>query len=141
MNKKTKLAFKRLRDLHRKEKPQSRVPVYSDTKEKGLEKCIIDYLRLKGHHAERIHCSGRARLENGTIVYGKTTMNVGTADIHAIIDKLAVAIEIKIGKDRQSSYQKQYQKDVENAGGVYLIARNFVQFLEVIHQTTNIKRA
>lgn len=57
-------------------------------------------------------------------------MTRGTADIHAIIKGKAVKIEVKIGKDRQSIFQKEYQKNVEKAGGIYYIAKDFDSFYE-----------
>jgi hypothetical protein len=54
----------------------------------------------------------------------------GTADISATIRGRSVKIEVKYGKDRQSDAQKQYQEDIERAGGVYIIARDMDQFLD-----------
>jgi len=54
----------------------------------------------------------------------------GTADISATIRGRSVKIEVKYGKDKQSEHQKQYQEDIERAGGVYLIARNMDEFIE-----------
>jgi hypothetical protein len=48
-----------------------------------------------------------------------------------------VKIEVKIGKDRQSEAQKKYQEDIERAGGVYLIARDFDSFVEWFDSFTN----
>ena len=55
-------------------------------------------------------------------------MTRGTADIHAIIKGRAVKIEVKIKADSQSIWQKAYQKDVEKAGGIYYIAKDFDSF-------------
>ena len=40
-----------------------------------------------------------------------------------------VAIEIKIGRDKQSEAQKRREKEVNGAGGIYIIVNNFKQFL------------
>jgi hypothetical protein len=53
----------------------------------------------------------------------------GTADISATIRGRSVKIEIK-QKDKQSEAQKQYQQAIENAGGVYIIVRDFDSFVE-----------
>jgi hypothetical protein len=55
-------------------------------------------------------------------------MQRGTADISATIHGKSVKIEIKVGKDRQSEAQKRYQEQVERAGGVYIVIRDFDQF-------------
>jgi hypothetical protein len=116
-------------------------PNYSDKTANGLTKCIISFLHLNGWQAERINCTGRPIdrrrivtdcLGNsrtiGSIEYVHTTGTRGTADISATIAGRSVKIEVKIGADRQSEYQKQYQRTVEAAGGVYVIAKDFGQF-------------
>jgi len=54
----------------------------------------------------------------------------GSADISATIKGRSVKIEVKIGRDSQSQLQKAYQETVENAGGTYIIAKDFDQFIE-----------
>ncbi|HUT43367.1 MAG TPA: hypothetical protein VMW95_03440, partial [Desulfobacterales bacterium] len=51
----------------------------------------------------------------------------GTADISATIKGLSVKIEVKM-KDKQSPDQKIYQEQVERAGGLYFVARDFTSF-------------
>jgi hypothetical protein len=117
--------------------------IYTDTTANGLTKCIKDFLNYSGHQAERISSMGRVinnkknftdvmgrTLEVGSSKYIRPTTTAGTADISAIISGRAVKIEIKIGKDRQSDAQKQYEKDVTEAGGVYFIAKDFEQFID-----------
>ena len=55
-------------------------------------------------------------------------MTKGTADISATIKSLSVKIEVKIGNDRQSEEQKQYEQSIKNAGGYYFIAKDFESF-------------
>ena len=66
----------------------------------------------------------------GSMQYIKGTTTNGTADISSIIKGKSVKIEIKIGKDIQSQAQKQYQKAVEQAGGIYLTTKSFDEFIE-----------
>ena len=120
-------------------------PSYTDKTANGLTRCIIDFIKLNGGQAERINVV--ARMVNGKHV--KSTMTKGTADISAtipievvlpkdlsndsvVVSKvgLSVKIEVKIGKDRQSEYQKIYEKDINNAGGIYYIAKDFDSFYE-----------
>lgn len=114
---------------------------YRDKKANDLTRCIIDFLWFKGHQAERIAVTGRY-IDNSKIVRdclgtrrkigsGKwiaSSMQKGSADLSATIKGRSVKIEIKIGQDRQSESQKQYQKQIESAGGLYYIARNFEEF-------------
>jgi hypothetical protein len=48
-----------------------------------------------------------------------------------------VKIEVKIGKDRQSEAQKRYQENIEKAGGIYYIAKNFDDFVEFFNDFVN----
>ena len=66
----------------------------------------------------------------GSIEWIKGTGTNGSADISATIAGKSVKIEVKILKDRQSEAQKQYQADIEKAGGIYYIAKDFTSFVE-----------
>jgi hypothetical protein len=115
---------------------------YDDTTANGLTSCIIEYLNLiDGCHAERISNEGRTidtrkTVTNvvgqvrqiGSIKRIKSSMQLGTADISATVLGRSVKIEVKIGNDRQSQDQKEYQRQIENARGYYLIAKNFEDF-------------
>lgn len=121
---------------------------FRDDSANGLTKCILSILRIKGHQAERINSTGRIidkrksytdvvgrRRTIGSYdwVYGTTTK--GTTDISATIAGHSVKIEVKIGIDRQSEAQRIYQAEVEQAGGIYFIARIFAGFLEWHNET------
>ncbi|WP_424963503.1 hypothetical protein [Ekhidna sp.] len=126
-------AFKKLRQLytHVHGKP---APYYNDDTANSLTRCIIDYLECKGHQAERVNCFGNPIPQgNGLYKFGKTNMNLGTSDIHAVCEGIALKIEVKIGSDRMSSYQKQYRDQVIAAGGKYFVARSFDKFLIWFH--------
>jgi len=116
---------------------------YEDKTANGLTKAIIDFLNISGHFAERINTMGRmvdsrkqvtdviGRTKTiGTAKYIPTTGTKGSADISATINGKSVKIEVKIGKDRQSQDQIQYQKRTEQAGGIYLIAKDFQGFYD-----------
>jgi hypothetical protein len=119
------------------------VPKYTDKTANGLTKCILDYLQLSNHQAERINTMGRP-IDNrkqvtdvigrtktiGTMTWGKSTATKGSADISATIEGLSVKIEVKIGKDRQSEDQKIYQAKIEKAKGYYWIVKNFDDFMK-----------
>lgn len=116
---------------------------YSDRTANGLTKCIVHFLNFTGHQAERISNTGRV-IDNrktytdvlgrrGTIGSTKWipgTGTNGTADISATIYGRSVKIEVKVGKDRQSEAQRQYQESVERAGGIYFTADTFGGFIK-----------
>ena len=111
---------------------------YSDKTANDLTRCIIDFIRLSGNQAERVNCTGRKVKVAGRERWIPTAGQKGTADISATklieIDErrigVKVAIEVKVGRDKQSEAQRQYQLQIEQAGGVYLIATSFEQFLD-----------
>ena len=138
------LAFEQLRAKYPRT-PLQYLPkcTYSDKTANGLTKCIIDFIRLQGWQAERVSVQGRY-IDNSKVVsdclgnrrkigsgkYIPSSMQKGSADISATINGRSVKIEVKIGRDKQSDEQKQYQSQVESAGGVYLIAKDFQSFFE-----------
>ncbi len=120
---------------------------YRDDSANGLTKCIIDFLKFKGYQAERINNTGRLidNQKTFTDVIGrkrtighkrwiKGTGTKGTADISATIAGRSVKIEVKYGRDRQSKAQREYQNQVQQAGGIYTIATTFEQFFQWYNQ-------
>lgn len=118
------------------------VKMPSDTTANGLTRLIIDWVNMSGYHAERINTMGRVidKRKNVTDVVGRqktigsmtyipTSGQRGSADISATIAGVSLKVEVKIGKDRQSSHQKVYQQQIERSGGVYMIVRSMEDFL------------
>ena len=123
--------------------------VFSDKTANKLTKAVIRYLQLNGYQAERISNMGRYIDESKVVTdavgftrrigsgkYIKGTGTNGTADISSTIAGRSVKIEIKIGADKQSEAQKKYQTDVERAGGLYWIVKDWNGFIEQIHPLT-----
>lgn len=123
-------------------------PKFDDKTANGLTKCIITFLQIRGHQAERISTTGRyidntttftdamgftRKIGSGKWIKGNTTK--GSADISATINGKSVKIEVKIGRDRQSAAQKQYQQDIEQAGGFYFIAKDLATFADWYNET------
>jgi valyl-tRNA synthetase len=111
---------------------------WNDNSANALTKCIIHFLTYSGFQAERINTMGVYR-EGKKIQVGENTRQLkgtytpstgtkGSADISATIRGRSVKIEVK-QKDKQSEVQKQYQQSIEKAGGVYMIFRNFDDFI------------
>lgn len=108
---------------------------HRDDTANGLTRCIIRYLQLKGHQAERINTMGRPidtrRTYNvagcirqvGSLRWGKSTSTTGSADISAVVFGRAVKVEVC------------YQSAVERAGGLYFIAKDFNTFVEWLDDT------
>ncbi len=118
---------------------------YSDTTANGLTRLIIDYCKYHGWHAERINTQGRViddrrevtdvlghRRTIGSVKRIPTAGMKGSADIHILKAGRAVFCEVKIGRDRQSEAQKEFQRSVEASGGLYIIVRDFDDFLNQI---------
>ena len=115
---------------------------WSDKTANGLTKMVVSFIQMSGYQAERINTMGTFRgpkkytnLDGVTRSVGKGTYTrsgstPGSADISATINGRSVKIEIKIGADRQSDAQKNYQDAIEKAGGTYLIVKNFDEFIE-----------
>jgi hypothetical protein len=108
---------------------------WQDNSANALTKSICGFLQMSGCQAERINTMGVYRKKyrtDGVEMGGQWTKGTGTpgsADISATIRGRSVKIEVK-QKDKQSEVQKQYQQDIEQAGGVYIIFRNFDDFIE-----------
>ncbi len=112
---------------------------WNDNSANALTKCITQFLILSWWQAERINTMGvyrqGAKIQVGENIrqlkgkYTPSTSTKGSADISATIYGRSVKIEVKYGKDRQSDVQKKYQEDIERAGGIYYIARDFDNFL------------
>lgn len=119
---------------------------YTDKNANGLTRCIKDFLQFSGHQCERIAVTGRYidqsrivrdclghKRKIGSGKWIRTSMQVGTADLSAVVYGRAVKIEVK-QNDRQSEAQKAYQQQIERAGGVYWLVRNFDEFLSTYNQ-------
>ena len=120
---------------------------FTDKTSAGLEKCIVAYIKLNGGMAERRKNTGRViddrkivtdtlghqRVLGGTRYIPGTGRN-GTSDVSGIWKGKPVAIEVKIGKDRMSQAQIEYREDFEKAGGIFIIAKTFTQFVEELNK-------
>jgi len=137
------LAFEQLRERYPRT-PLQYLPRerFNDKTANQLTKSIITWLRLNGQFAERINtmgvpmdkrkmitdCIGRKR-QIGSLTWRKSTSTRGSADIHCLVNGRAIYIEVKANGDRMRPEQFEYQQQVEQAGGVYIIATSFEKFL------------
>lgn len=113
------------------------VKAYTDKTTNGLTSTIIDFLKFKGHYANRINCMGVTRLIKGNMMHVPSSTRKGVADIHAIINGKHCSIEIKCKatNDRMSKDQEQERSRIESAGGIYYVAQDMESFLVWYHQT------
>jgi hypothetical protein len=123
---------------------------YTDKTANGLTKCIVDFLNLSGHQAERIRSEGRMidntrivtdvlghRKTIGSVKYIKASSQNGTADISATVQVfvmgrplgIACKWEVKM-RDKQSVAQAKYEQAVTTAGGKYFLVHNWQEFME-----------
>lgn len=78
------------------------------------------------------------RINNGAVydvkrqTYRKGVQRRGIPDIIGIINGRFIGIEVKIGRDRQSAHQKEIEKEITDAGGVYFIAKSYDDYLDKI---------
>ncbi|MEI7526136.1 MAG: hypothetical protein WCJ95_17460 [Mariniphaga sp.] len=116
---------------------------FSDKTANKLTSCIITWIRYNGGQAERINVTGRQidqrkivmdclgnQRQIGSLKWITGNGTRGSADISATIAGKSVKIEVKIGRDRQRPDQVEYQRSVEAAGGIYIIATSFQQFYD-----------
>ena len=102
----------------------------------SLTRCIEAYIRVTGGYADRINNTGI--YDPKTQKWRKSGTRKGIADIMATkkvqyddrIFAVPVAIEVKWGKDRLSEDQLKIKAEYEAAGGVYLVARTWEQFIQ-----------
>jgi hypothetical protein len=99
---------------------------FRDTTANELTAAVIRFLTLEGWYNSRLQSQGQYRASVGR--WTKSTVRRGIGDIMAVINGRTIMIEIKVKKDRQSTYQKQTQIEVEQSGGTYLIVRDFDSF-------------
>lgn len=150
--------MKELIDLYRAKQraehpdfPEAYLPKkkFTDKTHNGLISCIVEFLNLSGHQAERKSTTGRpidrtkvvkdalgrtSRI--GSIEWIPGTGRKGSADISATLKVthqgrtfgISVKIEAKVGRDFQKPDQKDYQQEIEMAGGLYWLCRSFAEF-------------
>lgn len=95
---------------------------------------IMDYLLDWGCAVARINTTGIYDEKLGR--YRKSGSTNGVEDINCTYPLnikettigLAIAIEVKIGKDKMSDDQIKRKQRIESAGGIYIVAKEMEQF-------------
>lgn len=104
---------------------------FSDTTANDLTKTIIyDMYWVRGGAAYRIN--NGAVFDRKKNVYRKGIQRKGIPDIIGIINGRFIGIEVKIGRDRQSADQREIEREINDSGGVYFIAKSYDDYLDKI---------
>lgn len=97
---------------------------HRDDTANGLTACILAYAKLNGAFASRLNNQGVYR--NGK--FTRSTARRGLPDVLVTLNGMSLFIEVKVGRDKLSQYQKVVRDDQTQAGGLYCTARNFTDF-------------
>lgn len=107
---------------------------FKDTTANELTKTIIwDLINVREGVGYRINNGAVYDVKRQT--YRKGVQRKGIPDIIAIIDGRFVGIEVKIGRDRQSADQKEVEREINESGGIYFIAKSYDDYLEKIKKS------
>lgn len=97
--------------------------------ETNLVKACEQYLRLKGVFCYRNNTGGMTyeyKGKKGFMRFGA----VGSPDIIAVINGQYVGIECKMPKGKQSPGQKEFEKNLLQAGGKYWLIRDVNELID-----------
>lgn len=102
----------------------TRSPLQLKVSEKDAQRAILDYLAAKRIFHYRNNSGAFVMPETATTKRRFFRAGVsGAPDIVAVVKGTYVGIEVKASDGRQSDDQKQFQEDLERAGGIYVLAR------------------
>lgn len=125
---------------------------YSDKNEAELRKSMKDFFFFLGGISEKVrnqgvevktkkqqvhHFDGQRQVDGTKKV--PSGQFPGTSDQHTIVHSVHPKMEIKIGRDYQSPEQKEYERRVIKAGGLYVIVKSFDDVLNWYINYFNIK--
>lgn len=88
--------------------------------EHDIQSLILIYITSLPHTFAFRMNTGKARMGGRFVTFGIP----GQPDIFAIIRGRFVGIEVKTATGRQSKDQKNWQRNCERAGGLYILARS-----------------
>lgn len=98
-------------------------------KEHDLQNLILDYLAAKRVFHYRNNSGAMAKEYKGKRYFIKFGA-VGSPDIIAVKNGIYVGIECKNGTAVQNESQVEFQKNLEKAGGKYILARSLEDVIE-----------
>ncbi|QMW02475.1 hypothetical protein [Spirosoma foliorum] len=92
----------------------------------NLTQAVKRCLELHDCYVTRVQSQGQWNQSLGRFTRSTTTK--GTADLHAVVEGRHVSIEIKWGKDKLSAAQQKTADQVNAAGGLYLVVKDYDTF-------------
>ena len=99
-------------------------------KESDLVKSCLEYLTLKRIFHHRNNTGAFSTSTGGFYRFGA----VGSSDIISVVDGRYIAIECKVKKNPQSPAQKQFQQELEQAGGKYLLVYSLDELINKLKE-------
>lgn len=100
----------------------------------ALTSAVVQYCKLLGCATARINTTGIYDERSGSWRFSGSTLGVEDVDVTVPIKiagvsvGLKVAVEVKIGRDKQSDDQKKRQAEMQRVGAHYIIAKTFEEF-------------
>lgn len=108
---------------------------YTDKTANGLTKAFCDLVGVMCQRTgsegrfrpgqQVVDVIGRTRVMKGTWLPG---LNEGQGDLLITLKGKAHWVEVKIGKDRQSDVQKDFEAKAKRAGAVYVVVKSWGEF-------------
>ena len=93
--------------------------------ESQLVKACLELLAVKRIFSNRQN-TGAFKTDKGFYKFGI----LGAGDIVAVVDSRHIEIECKTGRNKQSTAQVAYQKELESAGGLYWLIRDVSELVD-----------
>jgi len=108
---------------------------FTDSTEKGLVLMIKAHCKMNGYESLVYDAKGSWSQSLGRYVYSK--MDLGRPDVYVFIpagNGLAkiIAVEIKIGRDKQREKQEKYMKETRSRGNAYIIVRSWDDYYRMV---------
>ena len=94
------------------------------TRTNQLTHACVNLLRAKGAFAWRNSTVGIFDPVKKQYRTNSDRQSIGAADILAVYRGVPIAVEVKVGKDRQRPEQKRWAEALTAAGGIYIIAQD-----------------
>ena len=107
------------------------MPLKTKIKETQIQKAIMEFLRFQKIQCWRIKTVG---IPNGEGAFRYNNEMRGMADICLIFKGLSVWFEVKTATGKQTPHQKEFQRQVESAGGFYFLVRSVDDAVSAINQ-------
>lgn len=98
-------------------------------KESDIQSTILSYLRMKNVFCYKSNNVGIFNKKTGSYIPSAVK---GLPDIICVIEGKYVGIEVKSKSGKQSDTQKDFQRELIKAGGMYLLAKSVEDVMLVI---------